>query len=90
MVTDKYGVELVDEHCQGCDYLENYRGLYWELIEYCSYYAYTGLHKNCPPGAGCIRYKPRDVAAPGTEYKKKLVEYYELEKERKRYVKGAD
>ena len=43
-MVDKYGVELVDEHCQGCDYLENYRGLYWELVEYCSYYAYTGLH----------------------------------------------
>lgn len=90
MVTDKCGVELVDEHCQGCDYLGNYRGLYWEYVEYCSYYADTGLHKNCPPGAGCIRYKPRDVAAPGAEYKKKLTEYYELEKERKRYVKGAD
>ncbi len=89
-MVDKYGVELVDEHCQGCDYLENYRGLYWEYVEYCSYYADTGLHRNCPPGAGCIRYKPRDVAAPGTEYKKKLTEYYELEKERKRYVKGAD
>lgn len=81
---DKYGTALVDEHCQGCKYLQHYRGIYWEYIEYCSYYADTGLHRNCSPGEGCTCYTPTENAPPGGVYKKKLTEYYELEKERKR------
>lgn len=90
MVTDRHGIRLVDEHCQGCKYLQHYRGIHWEYIEYCSFCADTGLTRNCPPGADCVCYMPMENAARGSVYKKKLAEYYELEKERKRYVKGAD
>ena len=89
VMRDKYGIELVDEHCQGCDYLQHYRGIYWEYIEYCSYYADTGLHRNCPPGEGCLRYT-QSSGERGSEYKKKLTEYYELEKERKHNAKEIE